>query len=147
MKKLLGLVILGMIVASLVLASCSSSPTTTVPTSNVAATSSALSNMNITVASDATWPPFESINEQTKQIEGMDIDIFNAIAAKENLTVNFKNVAWDPLLAGMAQSMYDAAISSITITAEPAKRYALFRPLFCSRSDGGSEKRQYDHHG
>jgi polar amino acid transport system substrate-binding protein len=132
MKKLLGLVILGMIIASLVLASCSSSPTTTVPTSNAAATSPALSNMSITVASDATWPPFESINEQTKQIEGMDIDIFNAIAAKENLTVNFKNVAWDPLLAGMAEGMYDAAISSITILPSRQKDMLFSDPYFAA---------------
>ena len=103
MKKLILLGIIGVMLASVVLASCSSGPT------------------KILVATDATWPPFESVNEQTKQVEGFDIDILNAIAKKENLDIEYINVAFDPLLAGMAQGTYDAAISSITITADRAK--------------------------
>jgi polar amino acid transport system substrate-binding protein len=118
MKKLLWLIIVGVAFSSLVLASCSSP---------APATGSA-----ITVATDATWPPFESVNEQTKQIEGMDIDIFNAIAAKENLTVTYKNVSWDPLLAGMAQGLYDAAISSITITEDRKKDMLFSDPYFAA---------------
>jgi|WetSurMetagenome_2_1015567.scaffolds.fasta_scaffold139463_2 polar amino acid transport system substrate-binding protein len=118
MKKLLWLIIVGVAFFSLVLASCSAP---------APATGSA-----ITVATDATWPPFESVNEQTKQIEGMDIDIFNAIAAKENLTVTYKNVSWDPLLAGMAQGLYDAAISSITITEDRKKDMLFSDPYFAA---------------
>jgi len=103
MKKLLLLAIIGALLAGLVLTACSSTPT------------------KIRVATDATWPPFESVNEQTKQVEGFDIDILNAIAKKENLDIEYINVAFDPLLAGMAQGTYDAAISSITITADRAK--------------------------
>jgi len=125
MKKYLWLVIGVLALFSLVIASCSSSPATTSP-------STALSTMNITVASDATWPPFESVNEQTKAIEGMDIDIFNAIAARENLKVTYKNVSWDPLLAGMAQGMYDAAISSITITDDRKKDMLFSDPYFAA---------------
>ena len=103
MKKLLLLAIIGALLAGLVLTACSSTP------------------KKIRVATDATWPPFESVNEQTKQVEGFDIDILNAIAKKENLDIEYINVAFDPLLAGMAQGTYDAAISSITITADRAK--------------------------
>ena len=118
MKKLLWLIIVGVAFSSLVLASCSAPA----PANGSA----------ITVATDATWPPFESVNEQTKQIEGMDIDIFNAIAAKENLTVTYKNVSWDPLLAGMAQGLYDAAISSITITEDRKKDMLFSDPYFAA---------------
>ncbi len=121
MKKLLWLIIVGVVLFSLVLASCSSTP---------AQTSS--SSAGITVATDATWPPFESVNEQTNQIEGMDIDIFNAIAAKQNLAVEYKNVSWDPLLAGMAQGLYDAAISSITITEDRKKDMLFSDPYFAA---------------
>lgn len=127
MKRLLWLLIAGLVLFSLVFASCSSSPASTPPTGGTS-----LSPMSITVASDATWPPFESVNETTKQIEGMDIDIFNAIAAKENLQVTYKNVSWDPLLAGMAQSLYDAAISSITITADRQKDMLFSDPYFAA---------------
>jgi polar amino acid transport system substrate-binding protein len=119
MKKLLWLGFVALFVTSLILTSCSSGSST--PTAS-----------QITVATDATWPPFESINEQTKAIEGLDIDIFNAIAAKQKITVTFKNVAWDPLLAGMAQGMYDAAISSITITEERKKDMLFSDPYFAA---------------
>jgi polar amino acid transport system substrate-binding protein len=120
MKKTLWILVCGLILASLVLASCSSSASTTA------------SGSKITVATDATWPPFESVNDKTKAIEGMDIDIMNAIASNQGITVEFKNVAWDPLLAGMAQGMYDAAISSITITDSRKKDMLFSDPYFAA---------------
>lgn len=84
----------------------------------------------IRVATDATWPPFEYVNEKTKEIEGFDIDLFKAIAEKEGLEVEFINVAWDPLLAGIAQCQYDAAISAMTITEERKKQWLFSEPYF-----------------
>jgi polar amino acid transport system substrate-binding protein len=69
----------------------------------------------IRVATDATWPPFEYVDTDTNAIVGFDVDLFNAIAKKAGLEVEWINVEWDPLLAGVAQGTYDAAISSITI--------------------------------
>jgi len=114
MKKLISLGIIGVMLASVVLASCSSGPT------------------KILVATDATWPPFEYVNDQTKEIEGFDIDIMNAIAERENLDIEFVNVGWDPLLAGMAQGTYDAAISSITITEDRQKDMLFSTPYFAA---------------
>lgn len=113
MKKLLLLFTLGMVLVSMVLTSCNSAPT------------------KIRVATDATWPPFEYINDQ-KQIEGFDIDLFNAIAEKEGLEIEFVNVAFDPLLAGMAQGTYDAAISSITITTDRQKDMLFSDPYYAA---------------
>jgi len=112
MKKYAWLLILGVLVLSLLLSSCGSS------------------TAKIRIATDATWPPFEFVNEQTKEIEGFDIDIMKAIAEKEGLDVEFVNVGWDPLLAGVAQGTYDAAISSITITEERKKVMLFSDPYF-----------------
>ena len=112
MKKYVWLVILGILALSLLVSSCGSSTD------------------KIRVATDATWPPFEFVNEETKEIEGFDIDIMKAIAEKEGLDVEFINVAWDPLLAGMAQGTYNAAISSITITDERKKVMLFSDPYF-----------------
>ena len=84
----------------------------------------------IRIATDATWPPFEHVNEQTKEIEGFDIDLIKAIAEKEGLEIEILNVAWDPLLAGVAQCQYDAAISSVSITPERAKEMLFSDPYF-----------------
>ncbi len=86
----------------------------------------------VVVATDATWPPFESVDETSKQIVGFDIDLFNAIAAKEGLQLEFKNVGFDPLLAGIAQCQYDAAISAITITDERKNSMAFSDPYFAA---------------
>lgn len=86
----------------------------------------------IQVATDATWPPFEYVDEQTKEIVGFDIDLMNAIAEKEGLDVEFVNVSWDPLLAGMAQCQYDAAISAMTITPERAEQFNFSEPYFAA---------------
>jgi polar amino acid transport system substrate-binding protein len=114
MKRLIALVMVAVLAISLGLTGCTKSTT------------------KVRVASDATWPPFESVNEQTKAIEGFDIDLFNAIAAKAGIEVEFVNVQWDPLLAGMAQGTYDAAISSITITPDRAKQMLFSDPYFAA---------------
>jgi polar amino acid transport system substrate-binding protein len=88
------------------------------------------STEKVLVATDATWPPFESINEQSKEIEGFDIDLLTAIAEKAGLEIEFVNVAFDPLLAGIAQCQYDAAISAITITAERSQKMLFTDPYF-----------------
>ena len=112
MKRYLLLVLVGLIILSLVISGCGKTATV------------------IRIATDATWPPFESINEDTKEIEGFDIDLMNAIAEKETLEIEFVNVAWDPLLAGMAQCTYDAAISAMTITEERAEQFLFSDPYF-----------------
>jgi polar amino acid transport system substrate-binding protein len=114
MKKSIWLIVTGILLIGLMAASCSSTPT------------------KIRVATDATWPPFESINEQTKQVEGFDIDIMNRIAEIEKLDIEYVNVGFDPLLAGMAQGTYDAAISSITITEDRKKEMLFSDPYFAA---------------
>jgi len=87
-------------------------------------------NETVQVATDATWPPFEMVDESTKDIIGFDVDLMNAIAEKAGLKIEFVNVSWDPLLSGMATCQYDAAISAMTITAERAEEFAFSDPYF-----------------
>lgn len=82
----------------------------------------------LVVATDATFPPFEFVDESTKEIIGFDIDLMNAIAERADLLINYQNVSWDPLLAGMADCQYDMAISAMTITAERAEVFSFSDP-------------------
>ncbi len=113
MKKVLFIVLAALMLAALTLASCGSSEPT-----------------KVTVATDATWPPFESVNTDTNKIEGFDIDLMNAIAEKEGLEIEYVNVGFDPLLTGMAQGTYDAAISSITIYPERQEKMLFSDPYY-----------------
>ena len=84
------------------------------------------------VASDATWPPFEIIDEETKEIVGFDIDLMNAVAERAGLNIEIVNVGFDPLLAGIAECQYDMAISAITITEERSQSMAFSDPYFAA---------------
>jgi len=74
----------------------------------------------VTVATDATWPPMEMV-DQNKNIVGFDIDFLNAVAKEAGFTVKYQNTAWDGIFAGIAAGKYDAIISSVTITEERKK--------------------------
>ena len=113
MKRLLWLLLVGIVVVGLLLAGCGGGGTGA-----------------IRVATDATWAPFEYVDTETEEIVGFDIDLFDAIALRANLTVEYVNVAWDPLLAGMAEGTYDAAISSITIRPDRLEEMNFSHPYF-----------------
>ena len=71
----------------------------------------------VTVATDATWPPMEFVDEN-RQVVGYDIDLMRAVAEAAGFQVEFRNTAWDGIFAGLANGDYDAVISSVTITDE-----------------------------
>ena len=95
----------------------------------LAACSPAASN-KVRVVTDATWPPFEMLDEKTKEIQGLDMDIMKAIAADQGFEVEFINVPFDSALAGLSQCQYDAGISAITITEDRKKTMAFSDPYF-----------------
>ena len=111
MKRLLSVSLVGLILLSLVLSACSGKSTKYI------------------IATDATWAPFESINAQN-QIVGFDIDLMNAIAEKAGIEIEYQDVRFDALLAGMGVGTYDAAISSITITEDRAKSMLFSDPYY-----------------
>jgi polar amino acid transport system substrate-binding protein len=113
MKRSLLFLLMGLLVASLVSFSCSPPPP-----------------QEITVATNAAYPPFTYIDEQTGETVGFDIDLMNAIAQVENLKVDYVEVEFQPLMEGMAQGKYDAAISAITITEERKKDMLFTDPYF-----------------
>jgi polar amino acid transport system substrate-binding protein len=111
MKRLLWLLLAGIVAVGLLLPGCGGGGTVT-----------------YRVATDAEWAPFEYIDTETGDIVGFDIDLFDAIAARANLTVEYVDVSWDPLLAGMATGTYDAAISSITIKPDRLEKMNFSHP-------------------
>lgn len=84
----------------------------------------------VRVVLDATWPPFEMTDEQTKEVIGLDIDLMNAVAEKAGFEVEFINIGFDTALAGLAQCQYDASISAISITDERKEEMLFSNPYF-----------------
>lgn len=81
----------------------------------------------VTVATDATWPPMEFVDEN-KHIVGFAIDYFNAAAQEAGFKIVFRNTAWDGIFAGVAAGKYDAIISSVTILEERKKAMDFSEP-------------------
>ncbi|MFF1821984.1 ABC transporter substrate-binding protein [Kribbella sp. NPDC058245] len=68
----------------------------------------------IVVGVDASYPPNESL-EGGKTVVGMDVDLFNAVAAKFGVTVDWQPAGFDTIITGVQGGKYDMGISSFTI--------------------------------
>ncbi len=80
----------------------------------------AAAKKKLVVASDATWPPMEFVNE-SKEIVGFGPDMLKAISEATGVEIEIRNTAWDGIFAGLASGSYDAISSSVTITEERKK--------------------------
>lgn len=83
----------------------------------------------ITFATEATYPPFEQINDQG-EIVGFDIDVANALCDEMHKECKFVNRGFDTLVPGLAYKKFDAIISAMDITAERKKVVNFSNPYF-----------------
>lgn len=72
----------------------------------------------LTVGLEATYPPMEYIDEETGELAGFDIELAKAIAADMGLEVEFVQVGFDAIFAGLDADKYDVVISAISVTEE-----------------------------
>ena len=83
----------------------------------------------ITIGTEATYPPMESIDEKGEFI-GIDIDIAREIAADLEVKADFQNIGWEELFDAVREGKVDMIISAITITPERAQTLAFSDPYF-----------------
>lgn len=60
------------------------------------------------------YAPFESTNEQTKEIEGFDVDMATAIAEGMGVKAVFKGAEWQGLLGGLEKGDYDVLVTCMS---------------------------------
>lgn len=83
----------------------------------------------IRVATDATYPPFESV-DSSGAIVGFDVDLVRAVAREAGLEVEVINQPFAGILPGLQQGKYDAVVSCLTITPERAREVDFTRPYY-----------------
>ncbi len=66
-------------------------------------------------ATDATYPPFEYMDESGK-MKGYDIDVANALCTQMKAQCVFTNTAFDKLIPQLNAKKFDAIIGSISIS-------------------------------
>lgn len=72
----------------------------------------------IVVGTDATYAPNEFLDADGKTVVGMDVDLFNAIAAKAGVTVEWVPANFGEIILGTNSGKFDIGISSFTINTE-----------------------------
>jgi len=85
-----------------------------------------------TVAFEATFPPFESKNEQTGEFEGFDIDLIRAIGEEEGFDVQLMEMGFDGIVAAVQTGNVDLGVSGLTITQERLKSVDFSIPYYHS---------------
>ena len=84
------------------------------------------------VGTDAAFPPFESVNTTSGQIEGFDIDLINEVGKFMGVRVRVVNTGWDALFIQIPAETIDMGISAMTITDERNQTLLFSDPYFVS---------------
>lgn len=81
------------------------------------------------VGTNAAFPPFEFRDEQNN-IVGFDIDLMNAIGEKLGMEVQYKDVPFEGIIAGLLAEKYDVIAAGLTITEERKEKVNFSDPYF-----------------
>jgi polar amino acid transport system substrate-binding protein len=79
----------------------------------------------ILIGTDASYAPNEFLAGDGKTVEGMDVDLFNAVAAKLGVRTKWQNAAFSSIITGVQGKKYDMGISSFTINADRKKQVTM----------------------
>ena len=79
------------------------------------------SDGKIVVGTDSTYAPAEFLAEDGKTIQGFDVDLFNAVAAKLGLKAEFVTAPFDNIIPSVGSGKYEIGVSSFTINDERKK--------------------------
>ncbi|MDF7667734.1 transporter substrate-binding domain-containing protein [Orbaceae bacterium ESL0727] len=84
---------------------------------------------NITIGTEATYAPFEFMNDKN-EIIGLDIDIMNKICDELKASCKIVNQSFDSLIPSLKSRRIDAAIAGMDITAERQKQVDFSKVYF-----------------
>ncbi|OLL27738.1 cystine ABC transporter substrate-binding protein [Burkholderia sp. SRS-W-2-2016] len=71
---------------------------------------------------EGTYPPFNSRNKEG-QLEGFDVDVAKAVAAKLGVKPEFIPTEWSGIIAALQSGKFDVIVNQVTIT--PQRKEAL----------------------
>jgi polar amino acid transport system substrate-binding protein len=76
----------------------------------------------IRVGTDASYAPSEFLAGDGKTVQGFDVDVFNAVAAKLGVKAEFQPADFGSIITGVQGGKYDVGVSSFTINDERKKQ-------------------------
>ncbi len=84
----------------------------------------------LVIATSPDFPPFESLADDAKTVEGIEIDLLNMICADLGVKLKIEQMDFDSVLAGVQAGKYDVGVSGITAN-EERKKEMLFTNPYC----------------
>ncbi|MBD3161843.1 MAG: transporter substrate-binding domain-containing protein [Candidatus Eisenbacteria bacterium] len=93
------------------------------------------------IGTDATYPPFATIDPTDETVVGFDADLMRRIGKEMGVAIRFEILSFDGILAALRGGEVDAVISAMTITEERAEEVLFSRPYhvagqsLCIRDD------------
>ncbi|MCT4701338.1 arginine ABC transporter substrate-binding protein [Enterobacteriaceae bacterium H20N1] len=90
---------------------------------------SATAAQTIRFATEASYPPFESMDANNK-IVGFDVDLANALCKEIDATCTFSNQSFDSLIPSLKFRRIDAVMAGMDITPEREKQVLFSKPYY-----------------
>ena len=125
-----GIVFVGVLVLlAMLLAACGGTTATsgTTPTANQSPTVTPPNDLitpgTLTIGSDTTYPPFESIDTATGKPVGFEVDLITAIAQRMGLQAKIVTDKFSVIFDDEAVRRFDVVMSATTITTERQKKF------------------------
>jgi polar amino acid transport system substrate-binding protein len=115
--RLISLLLAGLIA----LAACTPAAAPTAAPTTAAGALPDLGGRSVTVAIENAYLPFNYIRLDNGQAEGWDYDAVREICKRLNCKPDFQEIAWDNMIAAVADGQFDMAADGITITDDRAQ--------------------------
>lgn len=75
----------------------------------------------IRVSTDPAYPPQSSLDPESGEYVGFDIDVATEIADRLGVSIEWETPKWEAITAGNWQGRWDMSVGSMTVTAERAE--------------------------
>ena len=84
----------------------------------------------LTVSTDPKYAPQSSLNPETNEYEGFDIDVATEIATRLGVDVAWETPAWEAITAGSWNGRWDMSVGSMTPTNDRQKALLFTQPYY-----------------
>ena len=82
------------------------------------------------VATNPTFPPFEFVNSETKEVTGFEMDLIRAMAKEMGYDVEILNIGFDGIIPALMAGTADVGASGFSITEERKKSWDFSTPYY-----------------
>lgn len=97
------------------------------------------------IGCEGTYPPFDSKNA-AGELEGFDVDVAKAVAAKLGVKPQFITTEWSGIIAGLQAGKFDVIVNQVTITPQRKEALDFSRPYTYSAAQliqRSNDKREF----